>query len=170
MARRNNLTLEEVVDKANGILARSTCKADERKGVIVLVNSLLMDCDNYGGFRYLDATEVPPGQEPGIIPGYNDAGERDNTKNKYPDETRVQFLIKKRNEKNEKAARAKLDNEFPIFFLMELPDTPDRNGNPSTIIGRHSVRDTHEENEVIAATRRIYPNAVQTQRSEKRPA
>lgn len=165
MARRNNMTLEEIVDKANGILARSTCKPDERKGVVTLVNSLLMDCDNYGGFRYLDATEVPPGHEPGIIPGYTD-GERDNSKNQYPDETRVQFMLKRRNPKNEKVARAKLDREFPIFFLMEDPDRPTDNGN--TIVGRHSVRDTHEEQAVIASVRRIYPNAVQTNRSEKR--
>jgi hypothetical protein len=95
MVCRNNITLEEVVDMANNILAQSTCKPEERKGVIILIDSLLTHCHNYGGFRYLDSTEVPPGHEPGIIPGYTN-GEPDITKNVYPDETRIQFILKRR--------------------------------------------------------------------------
>jgi hypothetical protein len=169
MARRNTLTLEEIVDEGNSILARSTCLPVERQGVIVMLNKILHLCDNYGGFRYLDSTEVPPGEQPGIVPGYGEDGQRDNTKNKYPDETRVQFTIKKRNAKNDKKARAKRNEEFPISFVMELPNVLDRNGHP-TIVGRFSVRDTQEEYVTIASTRRIYPDAVQALRSETQNA
>lgn len=166
MARRNNLTLEEIVEKANNILLRSTCDPKQRQGVCSLTESILSMADNYGGFRYLDATEVPPGQLPGIIPGETN-GERDNTKNQYPDETRRQYSLKKYNDNNLAKAKKQREVEFPIFFCMELPNTAaNEPSGHNKIVGRFSVRDTAEELQTIASVQRIYPNAVQTLRKE----
>lgn len=164
MARRNNLTLEEVVDKANSVLMRSKGSELERHGVIGFVNELLHYCDNHGGFVYLDSTQVPPGEKPGIVRGINENGELDNEKNEYPDETRIQFLLMHRNSKNDKKSRLNIVHEFPISFIMEIPEL-DKNGQ-NRIVGRFSVRNKIEEQEIIASVKKIYPQAIQSYRKE----
>jgi hypothetical protein len=86
--RKRNASIEAVVQTANRMLATSTVTREPREGIIALVESVLFASGTYRGFRYLDPHEVPDGCPPGIVWGYNDQGERDNSRNKYPDETR----------------------------------------------------------------------------------
>ena len=63
----------------------STCPSDVRNGWNTLLEQILHSSGNYAGFRYLQVSEVPPGEQPGIqiVDGVNT----------YPDESRRQYYI-----------------------------------------------------------------------------
>ena len=69
---RKTVGVEAIVDQVNASLKESTCSADVRLGMCTVVEQVLMASNNYAGFRYLDATEVPSGQLPGVIRATND--------------------------------------------------------------------------------------------------
>lgn len=63
---RKTITVGQVVDFANYVLAHSTCSPEQRVGVICMVEAVLHHTDNYNGFCYLNVSEVPKGELPGI--------------------------------------------------------------------------------------------------------
>ena len=77
MARRKTMNVEDLKDFANNQLACSiryerqkegleSIDAEFRKGVMAMIEAVLMDTDNYKGYRYLAIDEVPTGCTPGI--------------------------------------------------------------------------------------------------------
>jgi len=56
---RKTFDVEEFKDKVNGMLVNSLDDfQDGRIAMITLVENVLMESGNYGGFRYLDANEM----------------------------------------------------------------------------------------------------------------
>ena len=77
MARRKTMNVEDLKNYANNQLSTSiryerqkdsleNIDAEFRKGVMAMIEAVLMDTDNYKGFRYLAVDEVPTGCLPGI--------------------------------------------------------------------------------------------------------
>jgi hypothetical protein len=77
MARRKTMNVEDLRNYANNQLSTSiryerqkhmieNIDAEFRKGVMAMIESVLMDTGNYKGFRYLAVDEVPAGCTPGI--------------------------------------------------------------------------------------------------------
>ena len=55
-----------------------------RQGVMTMIEQVLIDSDNYKGFRYLALDEVPKESKPGIRPEKEDQFENtDNTRVRY---------------------------------------------------------------------------------------
>lgn len=94
---RKTIPVLTIVEKANHFLAESTGEfgSHRRLGVCSFVESILHMTDQYNGFGFLDADNVPHGEKPGIIWGFNPEGERDNNYNVYPDETRRVYYLKR---------------------------------------------------------------------------
>lgn len=65
---RKTISVNDMVDSANTFLANSAKElTEQRYGVIIMVERILMDADNYGGYRSLQAEEVPAdGSWPGV--------------------------------------------------------------------------------------------------------
>ena len=83
---KKTLSVAKLVKKYNDVLLQSTCTAQERQGMIYVVESVLFETDNYKGFRYLSKDEVPGGCVPGIH--FDEKGEpifvdTDSTRRKY---------------------------------------------------------------------------------------
>lgn len=57
------LTLRKHV---NNMLKNSTCSKEQRLGMIAVLESVLYETNNYSGFRYLEASEIPELELPGI--------------------------------------------------------------------------------------------------------
>ena len=55
---RKTIDVNAVLRLANAYLASEKTGADEREGVITMIEGVLFLADNYGGFRYLETTEV----------------------------------------------------------------------------------------------------------------
>ena len=98
MARRKTINVEDLKDFANNQLASSVryerqkesfegIDAELRKGVMMMLENVLMSTDNYKGFRYLALDEVPTGCIPGIR---RDRGEEKQFEN--TDDTRVRYF------------------------------------------------------------------------------
>ena len=77
MARRKTIEVEKVKDMANRALVASMRWSNEdgkyvavdrywRQGVMLVVEQVLMESDNYKGFGYLSEDDVPKGELPGI--------------------------------------------------------------------------------------------------------
>lgn len=66
MSKRKTVSVEFVVNRANTMLAKSTCSAEVRQGVINFLEDILHETGNYKGFRYLLQEEIPEGQKPGV--------------------------------------------------------------------------------------------------------
>lgn len=66
MAKRKTIEVKNVLEICNGILKNSTQTEDFRSGVMVLLEHILHETENYKGFRYLRKDEVPEGELPGI--------------------------------------------------------------------------------------------------------
>lgn len=86
MKRKGFATIELVVTKANQYFRVDTGSREGRKMLEVFVSSLLLESNNYRGFRYLHQEEVPEGHLPGII---FDASE--DRQHQYPDDSRISF-------------------------------------------------------------------------------
>ena len=83
---RQTLQIARAVEIANGMLRNSVVPPEERKAIIVLIETVLHETTNYRGFRYLTADEVPLGHKPGI------ARQSDGVSNVYPDESRRAYF------------------------------------------------------------------------------
>jgi hypothetical protein len=92
------MNVEDLKDFANNQLASSVryerqkesfegIDAELRKGVMVMIEAVLMDTGNYKGFRYLAQDEVPTGCTPGIRRDRGDEKKFENT-----DNTRVRYF------------------------------------------------------------------------------
>tara|TARA_B100000809_G_C14630640_1_gene348422 strand:+ start:76 stop:372 length:297 start_codon:yes stop_codon:yes gene_type:complete len=98
MARRKTMNVEDLKDFANNQLMSSIryerqkegfegIDAEFRKGVMVMIEAVLMDTDNYNGYRYLAIDEVPTGCTPGIRRDRGEEKQFDDT-----DRTRVRYF------------------------------------------------------------------------------
>ena len=98
MARRKTMNVEDLKDFANNQLMSSIrylsqensfegIDAEFRKGVMAMIEAVLMETDNYKGYRYLELAEVPTGCTPGIR---RDRGEEKQFEN--TDRTRVRYF------------------------------------------------------------------------------
>lgn len=63
---RKTFNADTFKDQINKVLAASVVSADRREGMIVALEYVLHDTDNYRGYRYLTVKEVPDGHKPGI--------------------------------------------------------------------------------------------------------
>lgn len=80
------IKVETIVDMVNIRNATSTCSKQERQGWNILLESILHDTGNYEGFRYLDKSEVPEKQLPGIVYIKSEDGKSQIAE--FPDDTR----------------------------------------------------------------------------------
>ena len=63
---RKTINVDELRDKTNEMLAKSTCSPDIRRGMISILEYVLHETGRYSGFRYLTEQEVPDMHLPGI--------------------------------------------------------------------------------------------------------
>jgi hypothetical protein len=63
---RKTINVDELRDKTNEMLAKSTCSPDVRQGTIDILEYVLHETGNYKGFRYLTEREVPDMHLPGV--------------------------------------------------------------------------------------------------------
>ena len=63
---RKTVKITTLIKEVNGMLAGSTCTKETREGMIAVLERILLDTDNYKGFRYLSESEVPAFEKPGI--------------------------------------------------------------------------------------------------------
>ena len=61
---RKTVKLKEIVDLVNERNKKSTCDPKTRQGWNSLLEQLLMQADNYQGFRLLEQNEVPENHKP----------------------------------------------------------------------------------------------------------
>jgi len=82
---RKTVDVEFVLNAVNEILKDSLCPPERRKGMINVLETILVETGNYKGFRYLGESEVPAYEKPGIW---------DVTENRFDDtdSTRVQYF------------------------------------------------------------------------------
>lgn len=64
--KRKTFEVNNIRTKVNSMLADSICSPDGRIGMLHVLETILHETGNYEGFRYLEVTEVPAGQLPGI--------------------------------------------------------------------------------------------------------
>ena len=97
MSVRKTMNVEDLKNYANNQLSTSIryerqknsfegIDAEFRKGVMTMIESVLMDTGNYKGYRYLAIDEVPTGSTPGIRRDRgadNQFDETDNTRVRY---------------------------------------------------------------------------------------
>ena len=67
MAKRKTFDVEAFRNQINSRLANSTCTPDIRMGYCMALEHVLHETGNYRGFNYLDASQVPECEAPGII-------------------------------------------------------------------------------------------------------
>ena len=98
MASRKTIEVEKVKGIANRALEASMRWSETdnkyvpvdrywRQGVMLMVEKVLMESNNYKGFRYLALNEVPEGAMPGIRRDRGEEKKFDNT-----DNTRVRYF------------------------------------------------------------------------------
>ena len=98
MAKRKTMKVADLKDYANNQLSTSiryerqkegleSIDAEFRKGVMAMIEAVLMDTDNYKGYRYLAQDEVPTGSTPGIRRDRGEEKQFDDT-----DHTRVRYF------------------------------------------------------------------------------
>lgn len=81
-----------IVNRRNRL---STCRPEVREGWNSLLEQLLHDSDVYDGYRYLEDSEVPGGESPGIW-RVDPASPDDPIPATFPDETRRSYSIHRR--------------------------------------------------------------------------
>jgi hypothetical protein len=64
---KKTFNVNEYRTMVNEILAKSTCSADMRQGMITMLEEILHQTGNYRGFNYLMQNQVPAGEKPGIF-------------------------------------------------------------------------------------------------------
>ena len=88
---RKTFSVNELRIRVNTMLATSiggTAGKHRREGMQNILEQILMDADQYRGFRYLSANEVPPGELPGIVRQENG---QPVVPFESPDESRVEY-------------------------------------------------------------------------------
>jgi hypothetical protein len=83
---RKTFKLRRLVEMVNRRNRNYTCSPDMREGWNSLLEEVLLNNDNYAGFCYLTAKEVPEGQLPGV--------ERNGYDTQFPDDTRRIYYLK----------------------------------------------------------------------------
>jgi hypothetical protein len=63
---RKTFSIAKLLHSVNKKNENSTCSSMMRQGWNALLSEILIDADVYAGFNYLNDTEVPVGQRPGI--------------------------------------------------------------------------------------------------------
>ncbi len=80
----------------NETLAKSTCSADMRQGMINVLENVLHITQNYKGFKYLMQNQVPAGQKPGIYVNFTGLIESTPVEERFDrgstDATRVYYI------------------------------------------------------------------------------
>jgi hypothetical protein len=66
MMKRKTFDVDNFRRQINNMLAASTCPAEGRKSLQIILEDVLMKTGNYNGFRYLNESAVPEGHLPGI--------------------------------------------------------------------------------------------------------
>lgn len=87
---RKTVRIADLVIRTNTMLKNSTTTSNERMSVCLFLEDVLHENGVYAGYRYYDATEVPPGHAPGIL--IDDAGNREFDRDRC-DETRRAYYI-----------------------------------------------------------------------------
>lgn len=64
---RKTFDLETLVDLANAMLASEHTTAEERRGAMTLLETVLHGAGRYRGYRYLTTADLPAGQVPGVL-------------------------------------------------------------------------------------------------------
>lgn len=90
---RKTFELAPILESVNHFLKVADDSAERRQGQIDVIVQLLTYAGNYGGFRYLRADEVPPGQLPGIRGEPPLEHDRDAECYRNTDSTRVEFFL-----------------------------------------------------------------------------
>jgi hypothetical protein len=63
---RKTCSVAALLNEVNAMLKDSICSPETRLGMCSVIESVLHQTDNYHGFRYLSASEVPYKQLPGM--------------------------------------------------------------------------------------------------------
>jgi len=63
---RKTINIAELTASVNKMLSESTLGPEQRRGMITVLESVLLSTGNYRGFGYLTESEVPPGHRPGV--------------------------------------------------------------------------------------------------------
>ena len=70
MAReKKTVTIAFIKETVNRRNRQSTCVPEIREGWNSILSEVLLACNAYHGFGYLNETQVPPGHQPGIAKG-----------------------------------------------------------------------------------------------------
>jgi hypothetical protein len=82
------MKIETIKLNANALFRASVNEySAQRKAVQFFVSDLLMQHGAYKGFRYLEASDVAPGQSVGLI-----RATEPNAAHTFPDDSRINFL------------------------------------------------------------------------------
>lgn len=81
---RQTVSIYKLLETVNYRNQHSTCAPEVREGWNSILENILMDAEVYGGFMYLDETQVPKGHLPGIVRNT----EKPEGPHRFPDETR----------------------------------------------------------------------------------
>ena len=71
---KKTIQVEQIKNKINEALKRSTCEPDVRNGMIFALEEILFATGNYNGYKHLLESDVPQGHLPGINYEVNAAG------------------------------------------------------------------------------------------------
>jgi hypothetical protein len=61
------INVAKVKDRINELVAKSTCSPDIRQGALNVLEWMLHETDNYNGYKFLEAADVPEGEKPGVV-------------------------------------------------------------------------------------------------------
>lgn len=88
------INIDEFRTLMNSTLAKSTCSAEMRKGMIVALETVLYTTNRFNGTRPLTVHEIPMGQRPGanIDPTTGNILENYAARDAGTDKTRVEYL------------------------------------------------------------------------------
>ena len=85
---KKTIKLDALKEAANKILRDSVNEYSvERSAIHYFISDILMQNNVYRGFRYLNASEMPPDHIPGIIPDYDNPSQHS-----FPDPSRTAFI------------------------------------------------------------------------------
>ncbi len=90
---RKTIEVQKLVDYANMQLKDSVTAQGHREGICTMIEQVLMETGNYGGFRFLTSDEVPYKHRPGV---HYEAGQPLPYPDRFfnTDETRRQYFLK----------------------------------------------------------------------------
>jgi hypothetical protein len=93
---KKTFNVNEYRTMVNETLAKSTCSADMRQGMITMLEEILHQTGNYRGFKYLMQCDIPVGQKPGIFVNSSGLIEETSVEERFDrdstDSTRVYYI------------------------------------------------------------------------------